>query len=270
MDGENFLAFGSPRKIDKEDFIEAAFAEEFGREIRDIVGGSHDEDRGRFFVEPGEESAEDACAGARIAGMIGVACESFVDLIDPKDGRGDGFGDLNGAADVVLGRTDEAAEHFSDIKAKEGHLPEAGDSFGGEAFAAAVDANEENAARRGEAELAGGGREGEGASLEPGLESGESAHVGKGFGGVVVFEESVFVDELAFFLKDVGDFVAGKAFLADEDTGEYVFRFVESKSAGSLQKAFAAEIVEVDFHLLETTDVIHDFIEQVRKFVESG
>jgi hypothetical protein len=262
MDGEYIFAFGGTRKIDEEDFVEATFAEEFGGEVRDVVGGGHDEDGSGFFGEPGEEGSEDAGAGTGIAGGIGGACEGFIDFIDPKDGWCDGFGDLNGAADVVFGGADEAAEHFADIEAEERHLPEAGDGFGGEALAAALHANEQDAAGCGEAEVASGRGEGEGAFLEPVLEGGKTAQVGEGFAAVVVFEKAVFADELAFFFEDIGKFVGGEAFLADEDAGEDVFGFVEGEATGGLEETIATGIVEIDFDLREAADVVDDIVEE--------
>lgn len=262
VDGEDIFAFGGTRKIDEEDFVEATFAEEFGGEVRDVVGGGHDEDGSGFLVEPGEEGAEDAGAGAGVAGVIGTAGEGFVDFVDPKDGRSDGFGDLDGAADVVFGGADEAAEHSADIEAEERHLPEAGDGFGGEALAAALHADEKDAARGGEAEVAGGRGEGEGAFLEPVFECGETAEVGEGFAAVVVFEKAVFADELAFFFEDIGEFFGGEAFLADEDAGEDVFGFVEGEATGGLEETIATGIVEIDFDLGKAADVVDDIVEE--------
>src|SRR5688572_12054847 len=57
MDGEDFLALVQAGEVDKEDFVEAAFAEEFGRERGNVVGGGDDKNRRGFFAEPGEEGA---------------------------------------------------------------------------------------------------------------------------------------------------------------------------------------------------------------------
>lgn len=81
--------------------------------------------------------------------------------------------------------------------------------------------------------------------------------------GVIVFEEAVFSDELAFFLKDFGDFIAGETFLADKDAGEDVFSFVQSETAGRLEEAFPAGCVEIDADVFEAANVGDDFFEEV-------
>ncbi len=48
------------RQIDEKDFVEAAFADHFGGQQIDAVGGGGHEQAARLFLHPGEEEAEDA------------------------------------------------------------------------------------------------------------------------------------------------------------------------------------------------------------------
>ena len=67
VNGDDLFAFGEVGEVNEEDFVEAAFAEEFGGEGGDIVGGGDDEDGFGFFLHPAEEGAEDAGGGAAVA-----------------------------------------------------------------------------------------------------------------------------------------------------------------------------------------------------------
>src|SRR5206468_3670487 len=48
VDAENFFAFFRAREVYVKNLVEAAFAQQFGREIGNIIGGGDDEDR--FFL----------------------------------------------------------------------------------------------------------------------------------------------------------------------------------------------------------------------------
>ncbi len=50
--------FAVVRQVHKKDFIESAFAQEFGGKQRKIVGGGHDEDLLFLLLEPREKCAE--------------------------------------------------------------------------------------------------------------------------------------------------------------------------------------------------------------------
>jgi len=260
---KNFGAFFFGGKVHKKDFVKASFAEEFGRELRDVVGGGDDEDGRGFFGEPGEESAEDAGGRASIARTGTLrAGEGLIDFVDPKNGWGDGFGDGNGAADVFLRRADEAAEHSAHVKAQERELPLVGDGFGAEAFAAALDAEHEDALWRRQTEFAGLGSEGDGAFVEPVFQDGEAADMFEIFAGGVVFEQAAFTNDLLLFGEDFVDVIAGEALFFDDDLGENIFRFAESEAKRGLQEPVAAAIVQFDFDLLELFDVPNDLVEE--------
>ena len=57
---------GLVRQVHKKDFIESAFAKEFGGKHGKIVGGGHDEDLLLLFLKPREKRAEQPAAQSRI------------------------------------------------------------------------------------------------------------------------------------------------------------------------------------------------------------
>jgi hypothetical protein len=48
------------RQVDEEDLVEAALAQEFGRQLRHVVGGRDGEDISAAVLQPGQERAEHA------------------------------------------------------------------------------------------------------------------------------------------------------------------------------------------------------------------
>ena len=131
VDVEDFFALFEVRKIDEENFVEAAFAHEFRRELGDVVGGGHEEDRFGFVLHPGEEGGEDAGRGAAVVGARAAhSGEAFLEFVDPEDARGEGFGDADGAAHVFFALTDERAEDATDVHFEHRQVVGGGDGFG--------------------------------------------------------------------------------------------------------------------------------------------
>ncbi len=88
MNREDALALVNVGEIDEEDFVETSFAQQFGWESGDVVGGGDDEDGRAFFLQPRDEGTEGAC-GVDVGVVTGDAGESLFDFIDPEDAGGE-------------------------------------------------------------------------------------------------------------------------------------------------------------------------------------
>src|SRR5690242_4838627 len=103
MDSKNFRPLLLRWQVHVKYLIQAPFAEEFGRQLGNVIGRGDDEHRRALFRKPGQK-------GAKYTGRSSAICDSgtlradkcFVDLIHPQDRWGDGFGDSNGTAHVLL------------------------------------------------------------------------------------------------------------------------------------------------------------------------
>ena len=69
MDGEYCLALPFSGQVDEEDFVEASFAHQFGREVGDVVGGGDHEDWVAMILHPGQERAEHALGESAVGGV---------------------------------------------------------------------------------------------------------------------------------------------------------------------------------------------------------
>ena len=87
MHGEDLGAGFEIGEVDEEDFVEAAFAQQFGGQGFDIVSGGDEEDGGLVLLHPGEEGAEHALGEAAVGGLAGGRGEAFFDFVDPQNYR---------------------------------------------------------------------------------------------------------------------------------------------------------------------------------------
>src|SRR5260370_1131140 len=73
-------------QVDKEDLVEAAFAQQFRRERGDIIRSSDDERRSLLVLHPGQEGAEDAAGrtAVRHSRTLG-ARETFFQFVQPQN-----------------------------------------------------------------------------------------------------------------------------------------------------------------------------------------
>ena len=149
MDLENFRAFFLARQVHVKDFVEASFAQQFRRKLRNIIRGADDEHRRVFLREPGQKSPEHARGGAAV-GCAGAlrADECLVNFVHPQHRRRDGLRHANRAPDIFLRRPDKAAEHPAHVEPQQRQLPQPRDRLGAKTFAAALHAEQQNAFRR--------------------------------------------------------------------------------------------------------------------------
>ena len=203
MDVEDLPPLRRGGQVDEEDLVEAALAEQLGRELLDPVrGGDHEHRRG-LLLQPGEERAEHAGGHAAVGHPGGLRSrEPLLDLVHPEHHRGDALRHPDRLAEVLLRGADEPAEDPAHVEPQERQAPLRRDRLGGEALPAALHAEEEEPLRLRQAEAARRVGEGGAAPVEPGLEGGEPADVAEPRVGREVLEEPALADHLPLLLED--------------------------------------------------------------------
>ena len=141
MQREKRLTHAGVGKIDEKDFIEAAFAEHFWRKRGNIVGSSSEENAGFAVLHPSEQRGEKALreTGVSVAGRTGRG-ERLFDFVNPENDGGHFLREFEALAEFLFAFADEFVVESAGIEASEFETPFAGDSFCGEAFAAALHA----------------------------------------------------------------------------------------------------------------------------------
>src|SRR5262245_2931314 len=99
MNFENIAPVLWRREIDVKDFIEAAFANHFGRQTANIVRCSDDEHRLAPFGHPSEHGAENAARESVVVVADGHALFNF---IEPKNARRHDFGHFQSEAEILF------------------------------------------------------------------------------------------------------------------------------------------------------------------------
>ncbi len=67
MDLENFLSLIRGGQIHEKDFVQAPFAQQFGRQLRNVVGRGDDKYRRGFLRKPGQKCSKNARGRAAVA-----------------------------------------------------------------------------------------------------------------------------------------------------------------------------------------------------------
>src|SRR5262249_1463423 len=124
---QNRDALARRRQIDKPYFVEAALAQQFGRQAFNLVGGGDDERLVLAFLDPGQERAERIRRHAAIGGAGGRALQRLLDLVEPDDAAADGFYDSERPAEIALGLTDELRLERAKVDAQQRNAPCGGD-----------------------------------------------------------------------------------------------------------------------------------------------
>ena len=96
---EDLDALVVQRQIDEKDLVEAAFADHFGGQQVDAVGGGGHEQAARLLLHPGEEEREDAALlAARFGGR-----DAHFDFVEPEDRGRHVFHHLAGCTNAPSG-----------------------------------------------------------------------------------------------------------------------------------------------------------------------
>ena len=133
---ENRPPFLGIWQLQQEDLVEATFAQQFGGQPFDRIGGGYHKHRAGFFAHPGEQAGQHPLAGATVAAAI--TAKALVNLIDPEHAGGHGLGPLNHVPGTRFTGPHQPGKQPSHIKAQQGHVPAVGDGLGGKGFASAL------------------------------------------------------------------------------------------------------------------------------------
>src|SRR5205814_4178548 len=98
------------------------------------------------------------------------AGKPLLDLVDPENRWCNRLGELDDAPHILLGRSDNAAEEFTNIQTQKRLPPFRGDCLCGEALAACGHADQQQAFRRWQAEVSRALAEARRAHVQPYLE----------------------------------------------------------------------------------------------------
>ena len=142
---DDLLALLRGRQVHEEHGVEAALAQQLGRQSGHVVGGGHEEHLGGGLLHPEEELPDEA---ARHRVVAGVGGEPLLDLVDPQDARGGPVGGRQRIAQTGLGLPDVHAHDRGHVEPVERQLPLLGDGLGGQGLAAPRHAAQEDALGR--------------------------------------------------------------------------------------------------------------------------
>ena len=223
MDLENLEAFVVERQVHEKHFVEAAFADHFGGQQVDAVGGGGDEQAAGFLLHPGEEEGEDA---ALLAAGFGGG-DAHLDLVEPEDGGGHVFQHFAGGHERAFGFAMAAGKDLDHVDAVEGQIEVRGNGFDRETLAAAGDPHHEqplggDVGAEGVAHLKKLAALGQ--PLLQGFEPADIAHaatLGDEFDGAAA------VDQEAFLFEQCGDGFRPKSGAGSQTAAQGVAGFIE-------------------------------------------
>ena len=204
-DGAPFRRAG---ELQQEDLVEAALAQQLGRQPFHGVGGGNHEHGAALLRHPGEHAGQHPLAGAAIAAAVTAAphpeAEALVDLIDPEHAGGHRLGPLDHLPRAGLTGPHQPREQPPHIQPQQRHAPAVGDRLGGEALAGALGPHQQHTPRQGQAVAARLLAKGPVALLQPVLERLQTADIGgAGLAGAIL-QQFAAGDRLAFLLQHLG------------------------------------------------------------------
>ena len=167
----------------------------------DVVGRRGHEYGTALLREPGQEAPEDAAGTHVFSGRR----EAFLDLVDPEHGRGNRLRHRRRFADGCLRAAIEGTEGRGQIQTQQRELPLARDCLGAERFATSLHAQEQQAARCGQAEAARLFAKGPPPLAQPALQLAHATHFGQARLDIVELESLSAAQRLSLLAHDPGD-----------------------------------------------------------------
>ena len=237
-DGAPFAGIGQGQQ---EDLIEAALAQQFGRQALHPIGGGHHEHGAGLFGHPGEQAGQHPLARATVAAAIAAqgGAETLVDLIDPEHAGGHRLRQLDHLAAAGLTGPHQAAEQAAHIEAQQGHGPAMGDRLGRERLARALGAHQQHPPGQGQAVAARPLTEGLVPLRQPLLEGAMAADVGRAGATGAILEQLAAGDRLALLLQHLGQVVGAELAAPGQAPGGHLADALFAEAAAAL-----AELVE--------------------------
>ena len=264
VDAEDLAPLGLGGQIDEEDLVEAALAQQLGRQVADVVGRGDDEHRRGLLREPGQERAEDARGGAAVAAGRALAsrrrpCRSRRSRGSPaRRSRPSGSraacsprSSRPGCRTSGRCRTASSGSfHRLDAALAQRLLPQPCTP----SSSTPLGAGRPNCAARSlKATLR---------LRSQSLRLSSPATSAESLLALVVFQQAALADDLLLLAEDDADVVGVELAVEHQRLGEDVLRLLERQPAGRVQQPLAALGVEVDLDLRLVLHVLDDPIEQ--------
>ena len=195
MNAENVGAHCCFRQIDKEDLVESTFADQFRRQCGNVIRRRDDEYAAFLLRKPGQKSTQHAPRGAAVAFAGG---DSLLDFVDPEHAGGHDVGRRERLAQVAFGFAHVLVVDRGEVQAQQRHAEDSGSRARGNAFAAALNAQQQHAFRR--IQMRRRSVEGDTALSQPVLESGHAAKVGELRRVVLEAQHTAAIEQCVFRL----------------------------------------------------------------------
>ena len=188
-------------QVDEEDFVEAALAQQFGRQVLDLVGGGHQEHRRLALGHPGQQVAQHPPRHPAVA-LARIGAHALFDLVDPQHARRQLVGRGQRGAQVLFGLAVVFGVQGAEIQAQQRYPEAAGDGLGQQRLAAALHAQQQHSARRRQARRRVAGERGC-ALADPALEPARTGHLIEAGGVVFVVQVAAAVEQLELQLRQL-------------------------------------------------------------------
>ena len=192
-----------------------------------------------LLLHPGEEGAEDAGRGARVARRRPLAKPFSISSIHRTHGS-DRLGGADRGAHVLLARSDEPGEDPADVEPQQRQPPGRGDGLGGQRLAAAGDAGDQHAARRREPVLRCLGQPGAVPLGQPPLQVLQATDIGQVDVAVDELQQPRLAHGLPLLLVHHRDVVKVEHAVVDHRAGEGVLRLLQREAEGGLGQPLPA------------------------------
>ena len=228
----------SSGQVHEERLVEAALAQQLGRQALHVVGRGDHEHVAAALLQPREERAEHALRDSAVL-VPAARGERLLDLVDPQHQGREPLGRAQRLAEVLLGLADVLVVERPGVQLDQRQRPRRGHGLGAEALAAAGHAHEQHAARELEAEVGGAlGVLHERAPLaEPLLEADEVRDLVQRLGGGAVLEQAVALDQVPLGLDDALDVVGVQTAVLDDHARQELLRLGQREALEVGQQA---------------------------------
>ena len=151
-DGHPLVAVGH---VDPPHLVEAALAEQLGRQLLGVVGRRHHEGLTGTVLHPRQDGPERISGHAAVAGVPGRTGQSLLHFVEPDDAPAHGLDHAERLAKVLLALTHVLALERPEIHPQQRHTPRRGDRLRGQGLAATGHPDQQRALGRGQTVLAG-------------------------------------------------------------------------------------------------------------------
>src|SRR5208282_778244 len=207
------------------------------------------EDGGLAVLHPGQKRRQQAGgdSGVGASGIGAAASKDFFQFVDPQNARGEAFGYAEDLLDALLGFADEFVVDGGGVEFHQRKLPFSGYGLRAETLAAALDAEDDDAFGRIEAELAGAIVPGAATLFEPALQVVETADARHVVGGFHEIQHFGALQQRLLGVENIGDAVGRKRHAAHDSLRDHAFGGFFGQAAEIAGHRVDAIRVELEF-----------------------